>query len=117
MSKKKAPAKGIGGSSVKSATGGSVSVASDVGGLCGRAARVRSYACSPYGVVQTRARALVACRLRCVPDQRVSRYRAVVRRAHTLAAMTLLEKRMLEKKAGNFLTDGDVRNIFNQFDR
>jgi hypothetical protein len=31
--------------------------------------------------------------------------------------MTLLEKRMLEKKAGNFLTDGDIRNIFNQFDR
>ena len=24
---------------------------------------------------------------------------------------------MLEKKAGNFLTDGDIRNIFNQFDR
>ena len=31
--------------------------------------------------------------------------------------MTLLEKRMLEKKAGNFLTDADIRNIFNQFDR
>ena len=31
--------------------------------------------------------------------------------------MTLLAKRMLEKKAGNFLTDGDIRNIFNQFDR
>jgi hypothetical protein len=59
----------------------------------------------------------VECRLRSVPDRRVSRYRAVVRRAHTLAAMTLLEKRMLEKKAGNFLTDGDIRNIFNQFDR
>ena len=25
--------------------------------------------------------------------------------------MTLLEKRMLEKKAGNFLTDGDIRRL------
>eukprot|EP00802_Teleaulax_amphioxeia_P010769 Tamp_10799.p2 GENE.Tamp_10799~~Tamp_10799.p2 ORF type:complete len:154 (+),score=40.33 Tamp_10799:226-687(+) len=37
--------------------------------------------------------------------------------ASDVGAMTLLEKRMLEKKAGNFLTDGDIRNIFNQFDR
>lgn len=37
--------------------------------------------------------------------------------AEDIGTMTLLEKRMLEKKAGNFLTDGDIRNIFNQFDR
>eukprot|EP00277_Geminigera_cryophila_P028131 CAMPEP_0179466076 /NCGR_PEP_ID=MMETSP0799-20121207/47493_1 /TAXON_ID=46947 /ORGANISM="Geminigera cryophila, Strain CCMP2564" /LENGTH=154 /DNA_ID=CAMNT_0021270699 /DNA_START=165 /DNA_END=629 /DNA_ORIENTATION=+ len=37
--------------------------------------------------------------------------------AEDIGTMTLLEKRMLEKKAGNFLTDADIRNIFNQFDR
>ena len=37
--------------------------------------------------------------------------------AEDIGAMTLLEKRMLEKKAGNFLTDPDIRHVFNQFDR
>ena len=77
------------------------SVASDVGGPSGRAARVRT----------ARPR-------RPAPDRFVSRRRASCARGlPMLPAMTLLEKRMLEKKAGNFLTDGDIRNIFNQFDR
>mmetsp|Transcript_35413 Transcript_35413/g.69331 ORF Transcript_35413/g.69331 Transcript_35413/m.69331 type:complete len:160 (+) Transcript_35413:239-718(+) len=34
-----------------------------------------------------------------------------------LGAMTLLEKRMLEKKGGNYLLEADIRNIFDQYDR
>ena len=34
-----------------------------------------------------------------------------------LGAMTLLEKRMLEKKSGNYLLEADIRNIFDQYDR
>jgi hypothetical protein len=32
-------------------------------------------------------------------------------------AMTLLEKRMLEKKTSTFLLDEDIRSVFSQFDR
>mmetsp|Transcript_39124 Transcript_39124/g.96298 ORF Transcript_39124/g.96298 Transcript_39124/m.96298 type:complete len:159 (-) Transcript_39124:172-648(-) len=32
-------------------------------------------------------------------------------------SMTLLEKRMLEKKSGNYLLESDIKNIFEQFDR
>ena len=37
--------------------------------------------------------------------------------AEDIGAMTLLEKRMLEKKSGKFLLDDEIKYIFKQFDR
>ncbi|EKX40626.1 hypothetical protein GUITHDRAFT_113414 [Guillardia theta CCMP2712] len=34
-----------------------------------------------------------------------------------VGAMTLMEKRLLEKQTSKFLLDSDIRNIFQQFDR